>query len=232
MRFAERARRLSLYMAMAAAVVAVAVAAGCASPSYEPQPLPEASASDAASLAAAKAASLGPRPAPAVQKAFDDAVRALRAGQSAQAEKAFRALAQAYPELPGPHANLGLILRQSGKLPESARELERAASLGAAQPVYLTELGITYRHLGQFEKARLTYDKAIALDAKHAPAILNLGILYDLYLGNPTAAMTQYERYLTLTPGGDATVTKWVAELKNRKPAAAAVPAAPGKDKS
>ena len=30
-------------------------------------------------------------------------------------------------------------------------------------------------------------------------------------------------RYLALTPGGDAVVAKWVADLKNRKPATLAV---------
>jgi len=29
-----------------------------------------------------------------------------------------------------------------------------------------------------------------------------------------------YDRYLALTTGGDATVVKWVADLKNRKPPA------------
>jgi hypothetical protein len=28
-----------------------------------------------------------------------------------------------------------------------------------------------------------------------------------------------YERYLAMSPQGDAAVTKWVADLKNRKPA-------------
>ena len=30
-------------------------------------------------------------------------------------------------------------------------------------------------------------------------------------------AQVYYERYLALTPGGDATVGKWITDLKNRK---------------
>ena len=153
------------------------------------------------------------------QRAFDDATRALRAGQSADAERGFRSLAQAHPELGGPHANLGLIYRQAGKLPEAATELETAVRLSPRQPVYWNQLGVTYRQLGQFKKAREAYDKAIALDPNYAASTLNLGILYDLYLGDGQRALELYGRYLLLSPSGDATVTKWVADLKNRKPA-------------
>ena len=153
------------------------------------------------------------------QRAFDDASRALRAGQNADAERGFRNLSLAHPELGGPHANLGLIHRQAGKLAEAAAELETAVRLSPRQPVYWNQLGVTYRLLGQFKKAREAYDKAIALDPNYAASTLNLGILYDLYLGDGQRALELYSRYLLLSPSGDATVTKWVADLKNRKPA-------------
>ena len=104
-------------------------------------------------------------------------------------------------------------------LAESARELERAAELNPKQPLYRNQLGIAYRQLGQFTKAREAYDAAIALDARYASPVLNLGILNDLYLGDGKRALELYDRYLALSPGGDAAVVKWVAELKNRKPA-------------
>jgi Flp pilus assembly protein TadD len=153
----------------------------------------------------------------AVQRSYDDALRALRAGRNDEAERAFRAIAQANPDLGGPHANLGVIYRQAGKLNESASELEQAAKINPNQPIYFNQLGITYRQLGKFDKARDAYDKAIALDANYAAPTLNLGILYDLYLGDGARALELYSRYLALSPSGDAAVTKWVAELKNRK---------------
>lgn len=156
---------------------------------------------------------------PAAQRAFDDAARALRAGRAADAERGFRAIADASPELGGPHANLGLIYRQAGKLDESAGELERAVKLNPRQPLYLNQLAITYRQQGQFVKARDAYETAIALDPGYAAPILNLGILNDLYLGDGKRALELYDRYLALSPSGDAAVTKWVADLKNRKPA-------------
>jgi tetratricopeptide (TPR) repeat protein len=155
---------------------------------------------------------------PATQRAFDDASRALRSGRVDEAERAYRALAQANPELGGPHANLGVIYRQAGKMKESVAELEQAVKLSPQQPIYLNQLGIAYRQQGQFAKARDAYQRAVALDPGYAAAVLNLGILYDLYLGDTQRALEQYARYLSLVPNGDATVTKWVADLKNRKP--------------
>jgi tetratricopeptide (TPR) repeat protein len=154
---------------------------------------------------------------PATQRAFDEASRALRSGRVDEAERAYKALAQANPELGGPHANLGVIYRQAGKLTEAASALEQAVKLSPRQPIYLNQLGVVYRQQGQFAKARDAYQRALALDPGYAAAALNLGILYDLYLGDTPRALEMYGRYLSLVPNGDATVTKWVADLKNRK---------------
>ena len=66
--------------------------------------------------------------------------------------------------------------------------------------------------------------------------MLNLGVLDDLYLGDGAHALELYTRYLALTRGGDPVVTKWVADVKNRKAAgampAASAPAAAPKEKS
>lgn len=156
---------------------------------------------------------------PAAQRAFDEASSALRSGRTEEAERAYRALAQANPELGGPHANLGVIYRRAGKIPEAAAEFEQALRLSPRQPIYLNQLGVTYRQQGKFEQARDAYQKAIALDPGYTLPTLNLGILYDLYLGDTQRALELYGRYLALSPSGDATVTKWVADLKNRRPA-------------
>jgi tetratricopeptide (TPR) repeat protein len=181
-------------------------------------------AAAASAPAAASAAATAPPPKaevpvpPAAQRAFDDALRAMRAGRSEDAERGFKALAQSHPDLGGPHANLGVIYRQAGKLEDSIAALERATKASPEQPVYFNQLGISYRHAGQFEKARSAYERAVSLDPNYAAAQLNLGILFDLYLRDGARALEAYERYAQLTGGKDATVGKWVTDLKNRKP--------------
>lgn len=229
----------------AAPLLAALVLAGCASIAEPMQfmresvakvgdalsPAPAASAPEpvraAAPAPAASAVAPVPVAAPVVveapvdaqaQAAFDQARRALRAGRIDEAERGFRAVADKHPELGGAQANLGLIYRQQGKLPEAVAALEKAVKASPKQPVFYNQLGVTYRHAGQFAKAKDAYERAIALDPNYAAPHLNLGILNDLYLRDNQRALEMYTRYLVLSPSGDATVTKWLAEIKNRKP--------------
>jgi cellulose synthase operon protein C len=83
----------------------------------------------------------------------------------------------------------------------------------------LTRQGVNEREQGHFSEAKTAYERALALDPAHANAAYNLGILYDLYLGDKAQAQAQFERYLSLTPSGDTQVSKWLVELKSRKEA-------------
>ena len=153
---------------------------------------------------------------PAVQRDFEAARRALIAGRLDEAERGFLALTKSNPELGGPYANLGIVYRQKQKLDESVAMLEQAVKANAKQAVYFNQLGIAYRMVGQFSKARDAYEKAIAIDPNYALALLNLGILYDVYLWDGKRALELYDRYLSLSPGGDDKVKKWGSDLRNR----------------
>jgi tetratricopeptide (TPR) repeat protein len=209
------------------AVVVLAILGGCASaPEVVKKPVEavQQAVSGAATAAANAAAAVVPEKPidPEAQRAFDSARSALRAGRTADAERGFRDVAARYPDLGGAHANLGLIMRNAGKHDESIAALERAVKASPRQPVFFNQLGVSYRHKGQFAKAREAYESALALDPNYADAHLNLGVLLDLYLGDNALALVHYERYLALSPAGDAAVGKWVADLKTRKPASMA----------
>jgi tetratricopeptide (TPR) repeat protein len=104
----------------------------------------------------------------------------------------------------------------AGKLPEAAAALEKAVQASPRQAVFHNQLGITYRMTGDFAKAKASYERSISLDGTYAPAVLNLGVLYDLYLWDGARALELYDRYLQLTPGGDDQVKRWVSDLRNR----------------
>ncbi len=217
MRSAERALRLLVAVGVLASTV------GCASVGDTLKSARDAVLSSSATAASAKDTPPA-RPAPeapvspALKSSYDNALALMKAGRGAEAERALRQIADANPELGGPHANLGLLLRKAGKPAEATAEFEAATRLNARQPVYWNQLGVSYRQQGRFADAKAAYEKAIALDAGYAAPVLNLGILHDLYLGDGPKALELYTRYLAMT-GGDATVTKWVADLKNRKAA-------------
>src|SRR5512134_732713 len=89
----------------------------------DPTPAERAAADKTRGAATAPAAPVQAEPEvpvdPRAQAAFDTARRAMRAGRHDEAERQLKALAASHPELGGVHANLGLIYRHAGKLPEA-----------------------------------------------------------------------------------------------------------------
>jgi tetratricopeptide (TPR) repeat protein len=231
MRSAERLMRASALGLLCLGMTGCASLTDAWSSFGSPKEAPTATPAPAAKAAPATSAAapvVAPAPAPAevqapvdinAQRAFDAARRLLVAGRTEEAERAFAALAKSHPELGGAHANLGLIYSRAGKTDEAVAALEQAVKASPKQPVFQNQLGIAYRQQGQFAKARGAYEKALDLDPNYAAACLNLGILHDLYLRDAKRALELYDRYLTLPNGKDVVVTKWVADLKNRKPA-------------
>jgi tetratricopeptide (TPR) repeat protein len=153
----------------------------------------------------------------------------MRAGKSTDAELEFQQVAVAYPQFAAPDINLGILYRKTDRLEQSEKALRAAVEREPANALAWSELGVTLRLRGQFRDAADAYHRAIAADAEFAPAYRNLGVLLDLYMGDPAEALSAFERYKELS-GEDKPVSGWIAELRQRvgKPATApANPAAP-----
>jgi tetratricopeptide (TPR) repeat protein len=152
---------------------------------------------------------------------YADAVKLMRGGRTGDAELEFKQLAAAYPQFAGPQVNLGLIYLQSSRLSDAEAAFKAALDRNPANNVAGNELGIVERKMGKFTDAEAAYQRSIASAPDYAPAYLNLGVLYDLYLSEPQKALDQFEHYLQLA-GENKQVSGWVVELRKRVGAAGA----------
>jgi tetratricopeptide (TPR) repeat protein len=146
---------------------------------------------------------------------FQRAVVLMQAGNTAEAELEFQQLVAGYPQLAGPHANLGLLHRKAGRLEQAIASLRASVERNPASAVVWNELGVTLRLHGHFKEAAAAYERAINADPGYAPAHRNLGVLRDLYLGDAHGALAALEQYRSLS-GEDKPVSGWIAELRQR----------------
>lgn len=144
----------------------------------------------------------------------------------ASVQRSYSALAELKParyarqELPAAITGEGLLaegLFAAGerRWDEAEQAFARSLEAGAGAPG-LTGLGIVYRGTGRFALAEQAYRGALALDPAYGPALLNLGVLLDLYLRQPEAALAQYELYQSTLAEPDPRVTAWIREVGMR----------------
>jgi len=152
---------------------------------------------------------------PRAAQQYDQALQLMKSGRDTDAELEFKQLTAAYPQFAGPHLNLGLLYMRSSRLKEAEGEFKAAVELGPNNAVAGNELGIAQRKLGKFADAEATYQRTIAAEPAYAPTYLNLGMLYDLYLGEPQKALDEFEHYIQIA-GENKQVNGWVVELRKR----------------
>ncbi|MGH8326545.1 MAG: tetratricopeptide repeat protein [Steroidobacteraceae bacterium] len=158
----------------------------------------------------------GPPPVPPeARDEFDKALVLAHGGNDAAAEAQLASLAQQYPQFSTPLVDLGILHRKDGNLDAAAKVLEDAVARNPHSAAAWTELGVTQRLGGKFQDAEQSYARAIAADPAYAPAYRDRGVLRDLYLDQPVAALTDFQRYRKLD-GGDKLAAMWIAELSHR----------------
>ena len=110
----------------------------------------------------------------------------------------------------GPHLSPGRQDARGGCRTRKGGPAESAAARSAQPAGHHLPHGRGFR---EGESLIRTVDRA---GRELRPRVLNLGILYDLYLWDGARALELYDRYLQLTPGGDEQVKRWVSDLRNR----------------
>ena len=143
------------------------------------------------------------------------ALRYLRNENLQRGIEALEQVTDAAPTVTAPKIDLGVAYHRLGDLEMAEEYLLQALELNSSHPVALNELGIVYRETGRFAKAKQQYEAAIAVYPGYHHARRNLAILCDLYLGDLSCALEQYEAYMA-TVSADPEVEMWVTDLRNR----------------
>ncbi len=76
----------------------------------------------------------------------------------------------------------------------------KALALKPEDPDILTDQGVMYRQLSQFDKAIANFQKAGKINPSHVPSVFNLGIVYAGDLHKPDEAAKAFNKVLVLAP--------------------------------
>lgn len=212
-RASDLARTAAFYLVTAAGI-------GCAAvPPPVPSAVEGAVREESSPEASGRAAGRG------FQSRYLQGLSYLEQGQFESAQRVFESLIKSDPDRAELHNALGILFRRRGILDKSIAEYKMAIALvespsaapsgrPASSELY-NNLAIAYRERGEFKKAEETYRKAITLDPKFEAAYYNLGVLYDLYLNQPSDAVQNYRDYERLA-GPNQTVDVWIEDLEQR----------------
>jgi len=149
-------------------------------------------------------------------RAFARATDALRSGRVTEAEGLLVQITEDQPELAGPWINLAEVYVVQGRESDARKALARAVAANPVSCAARTELGVLLRRQGEFAEAEAQYRACLDAAPDYRAAYLNLGILYELYLGRLEEALEAYRQYQFLAAEPDRRVAGWVMDLERR----------------
>ncbi len=151
-----------------------------------------------------------------VRELYNKALKAMAEGSDTVASAFLFEVIERESELAGPWVNLSILAARQADS-ESANEfLATALSHNPSNCDALSLQGIQRRVVGKFNEAEASYLKCIRLNPNHLQARLNLGVLYELYMGRYTDALIMYEAYQLARVQPDAKVNGWMVDLERR----------------
>lgn len=122
-----------------------------------------------------------------------------------------------FPEYPQVDMNIAIIALKQQNYDFALKSVSGALDARKDYPPALNMKGVIYRITGEFESARMAYEKAILVAPNYPKPYLNLGILADLYLQDLALALMSFEQYLEIVSEDDK-VENWLIDLKRRMP--------------
>lgn len=149
---------------------------------------------------------------------FKAALDLLKQNQPQEAEAALSGLSKDFPQFGGPFTDLGILYAKSKRVQPAIAAFTRAAAINPQNATSYNWLGILLCESQDYVRAEQAYKKALAINPDHAAANLNLGMLYDTYLGRPHEALPYYRNYQRLGGQDDLRVLVWIAQIEKLPP--------------
>ncbi|MGO9765027.1 MAG: adventurous gliding motility TPR repeat lipoprotein GltE [Myxococcaceae bacterium] len=128
----------------------------------------------------------------------------LAEGQPEQATVQFKKALDVKPDDRGALTELARLALADQDYAAAENALRRLVQAGGGTAEVQLALGVSYKGLGQADKALSAYDAAERLNGRLAAVYLDRGILFQRMKGAPDKALEQYKRYVVLLGGEQA----------------------------
>ena len=101
---------------------------------------------------------------------------------------------------------------------KSVEAYAHALELMPDNPDVLTDQGVMYRALGQFDKAIANFEKANRASPKHVQSLYNMGVVYSADLSQPRKAIEVWNKIVAVAPDSQqaAQAKQAIAELQKQ----------------
>lgn len=161
-----------------------------------------------------------PAPSRALRGDFAEALAHMDNQRWSQARQALQAIVATEPNLSTPWLNLGIVWVELNEPDQARAAFERALASNPLNVDAYNRLAALERREGQFSEAEKLYQDALAVWPHSVASHKNLGVLYDLYLGNWPQALLHYEaaQYIVEQTKGepDRQLAGWIIDLQRR----------------
>lgn len=147
---------------------------------------------------------------------FSAALVMHRNGEIDAAKEAYTDILSRQPTLINPRFNLAQIALDEERAEDASAALDEVLKQRPDHKQALNLKGVMAREAGRFKEAETLYRQSLAADPSYLPAMRNLAILLDIYMGRLDEALSLYEQYQSLLDEPDAQVKDWIFDLKRR----------------
>jgi tetratricopeptide (TPR) repeat protein len=153
---------------------------------------------------------------------FQEALELKQQGKFHQAKQVFMTLSEQHPDLSGIWLQLALLIKEQDQGEAKKRHkdmsiyLNNAISANVLNYLAHNELAMVLRQQGQFQQALSHYALALKSWPAFAEGYLNRGILYDLYMGKQSLALSDYKLYQALSNDSSRQLKGWIIDLQRR----------------